>query len=427
MENLVWGMIFVTEVMKYILGEKIFFKRDVKRRWAGCAGLLIYMCIIGSMPIVSEEEQHIIVYAFAVLTTYIMVYQKKIEDFVHILILFIEVSCIEGLVEKMIFNLWLREEYLHLSKEYQLLITGIVVTFIFYTVYIFCKQKRAFETKIRMEYIWILVLCMVVNILLTAAGLYVVKEYVNNQRLQFIMTITNVCSYISVGLVVLFITYIRNANQKLQQLLTTEKQLKEAQEQYYRSLLKKEEETRRNRHDWNNHLICLAELAKKENADSTKQYIDTLIKQNDYLKEKQYDVGNDILNAILCYHFWELEDDISVKVVGRCRNDINIEAADLCVIVSNLIQNAVEYLKNSNMQEKMVLFSIEEGKVYKRISIANSVESNVSESKLKTTIKSDKKNHGIGLQNVRETIERNNGKLEINIQDGMFKADVIWK
>ena len=205
-----------------------------------------------------------------------------------------------------------------------------------------------------------------------------------------------------------------------------EKQLKEAQKQYYNSLLQREEETRKNRHDWNNHLICLAELAQKENADNTKRYIDTLMKQNARLREKQYDVGNDILNAILCRHLSELDDNIAVKIVGKCRNDINIDAVDLCVIVSNLVQNAVEYLKDNNIESKELTFSIEEGNVYKRISVVNSVDKNVSERTLKTTTKSDKRNHGIGLRNVRETIERNGGKLEINIRKGMFRADVIW-
>ena len=426
MEKLVWGIVFIMEVMKYILAEKIFFKREVKRKWAGYAGFLIYMCMITFVQITSEEEQSLTMYGFALVTTFIMVYQKKIEDFVHILIVLIEVTCIEGIIEKLIAHIGQNVGFLDLSKEYQLLITGSVVVFILFVVYIWSKQKRISEIKIRIEYIWVFVLCMVINLLLTASGLYIASKYVMNQRLQFFMTIINIGSYLSVGLVVLFISYIKNMNQRLQQLLMAEKQLKEAQKQYYRSLLQREEETRKNRHDWNNHLICLAELAQKENADNTKRYIDTLMKQNARLKEKQYDMGNDVLNAILCYHLSELDDDISVKIVGKCRNDINIDAVDLCVIVSNLIQNAVEYLKDNNIDSKELTFSIEEGNVYKRISVVNSVDPNMSERNLKTTTKSDKRNHGIGLRNVKETIERNGGKLEINIQEGMFKADVIW-
>ncbi len=319
MENIVWGIIFIMEVMKYILGEKIIFKRDVKRKWAGCVGFLIYLCIISFAQSASEEEQHLIMYGLIVATAYVMIYQKKIEDFVHILILFIEITCIEGITEKMVAFIGRDAGFLDLSDEYQFLITGIVVLFILFAVYFWSKKKRISEIKIRIEYIWVFVLCMVINLLLTASGLYLASKYVTNQRLQFILTIINIGSYLSVGLVVLFISYIKNMNQRLQQLLMAEKQLKEAQKEYYSSLLQREEETRKNRHDWNNHLICLAELAQKESANNTKRYIDTLMNQNARLKEKQYDVGNDVLNAILCCHLSELDDDIAVNIVGKCK------------------------------------------------------------------------------------------------------------
>ena len=427
MENLVWGIVFIMEVMKYILGEKIFFKRTIERKWGGAVVFLVYMLIIWLVPTSKEEVQYIVMYAMAIITVYIMIQQKKVEGFVHILILLIELSCIDGVVEIFIRAILKRIECTNLLYEYQILLNNSIVLILFCVAYIYIKQKKVMRRKIKIEYVWIIILCMMVNILLTAAGLYVAKEYVRNDLFDSFFTITNICSYISVGLMIFFMIYIKNTNQKMQQLLITEKQLKEAQEHYYRSLLKKEEETRKSRHDWNNHLICLAELAKKENADNTKQYIDALMKQNAYLKDRQYDVGNDILNAILCYHLSELDDDISVRIAGKCRNDINIAAVDLCVIVSNLVQNAVEYLKGNNIESKELTVSIEEGNVYKRISVVNSVDPNVSERNLKTTTKSDKRNHGIGLRNVKETIEKNGGKLEINIQEGMFKADVIWK
>ena len=426
MENIILGILFIIQIWKYILAENIFFKRDIKRKWAGIVGFLIYICLIYLVQITSEEEQYIILYTFVLVTTYIMVYQNKIEDFVHILILLIEITCIEGITEKAVAFIGRNAGFLELSNQYQYLITDSLVGIAIFAIYCWNKRKSLFDIKIRLEYVWILVLWMMMNVLLTASGVYVASEYVTNEKFQNLMIFTNICSYLSVGLIVLFITYIKNTNKKLQQLLMVEKQLKDAQKQYYNTLLQKEEETRKNRHDWNNHLMCLAELAQNENADNTKQYIESLIKQSVRLKDKQYDVGNDVLNAILCCHLSELDDDISVKIMGKCRNDMNIGAVDLCVIVSNLVQNAVEYLRDSNIESKELSVSIEEGNVYKRISVVNSVDKNVSERTLKTTTKLDKRNHGIGLRNVRETIERNGGKLEINIRKGMFRADVIW-
>ncbi|MBQ3600181.1 MAG: hypothetical protein II992_03130, partial [Lachnospiraceae bacterium] len=255
MENIILGILFIIQIWKYILAENIFFKRDIKRKWAGIVGFLIYICLIYLVQITSEEEQYIILYTFVLVTTYIMVYQNKIEDFVHILILLIEITCIEGITEKTVAFIGRNAGFLELSNQYQYLITDSLVGIAIFAIYCWNKRKSLFDIKIRLEYVWILVLWMMMNVLLTASGVYVASEYVTNEKFQNLMIFTNICSYLSVGLIVLFITYIKNTNKKLQQLLMVEKQLKDAQKQYYNTLLQREEETRKNRHDWNNHLM----------------------------------------------------------------------------------------------------------------------------------------------------------------------------
>ena len=380
-----------------------------------------------AVPVLKDELRYIIMYILVMVIVYIMVYQNKVEDFIHILILLIELTCIDGLSEKLIVVIFKSIEYIYIREKYQILISRIVVLIIFYVADIFGRKKKIREKNLKIEYIWIIVICMMTNILLTAAGLYVARGYVNNELFESVVSITNICSYLSVGLLILFVVYIRNTNRKLEQLLVVEKQLKEAQEQYYRSLLQKEEETRKNRHDWNNHLICLMELAQKEKALKTTQYIDTLKQQNNKIIRAQYDVGNDIINAILCYYFSDIKNDISIKVIGRCRKELKMNEVDLCVVVSNLIQNAIEYLSRCELKEKLLEFIIEEGDIYQRILIVNSVDKDVSERSIENTTKENKQNHGIGIQNVKDAIERNEGIFKIKIQDGKFVADIILK
>ena len=43
------------------------------------------------------------------------------------------------------------------------------------------------------------------------------------------------------------------------------------------------------------------------------------------------------------------------------------------------------------------------------------------------TVKKDKRNHGIGVRNVKETIERNHGMLQINREEEKFVAEVVLK
>ena len=40
------------------------------------------------------------------------------------------------------------------------------------------------------------------------------------------------------------------------------------------------------------------------------------------------------------------------------------------------------------------------------------------------TSKADKENHGIGIRNVKETVEKNGGIFKINIDQGEFMAKV---
>lgn len=43
------------------------------------------------------------------------------------------------------------------------------------------------------------------------------------------------------------------------------------------------------------------------------------------------------------------------------------------------------------------------------------------------TYKIDKKNHGIGLKNVSEAVQRNNGYFEAGIKNGEYSSIVILK
>ncbi len=54
---------------------------------------------------------------------------------------------------------------------------------------------------------------------------------------------------ISIFLLVIFVVYIKNTNERMEQLLKTERLLKESQVNYYKRSLRKEADTRKYRHD----------------------------------------------------------------------------------------------------------------------------------------------------------------------------------
>jgi sensor histidine kinase regulating citrate/malate metabolism len=138
-------------------------------------------------------------------------------------------------------------------------------------------------------------------------------------------------------------------------------------------------------------------------------------------------VGNEILDAILNYYLPSLKENVKISVTGKCIGNIKVSNMDLCTIFSNLIQNAVEEVAGDSTNEKELYVWIQEGKSYLQIEIINSI-SDVHEATKENFFKSykdDIRNHGIGLRNVKNTLERNGGVLELRKENNKFIATVI--
>ena len=266
MEILVWGIIFIMEVMKYVLGEKICFDGEIKRKKVFCISFVLYVFSMYILQIYISEIHYLLMYVFAIVTVSIMIWKNKKTTIIQVLLLIMGITSLDGVIENLLEYIFLENELWGSFPKYKVLLSSVIGVIILMGLNIlkYCvKRNKSEKKRISIEYIWIIVIGMLANVLLTAAGLYAVKGEIHNERLKNFIRVTNIYSYIAVILIVLFMIYIRNTNQRLQQAIKLERQLKKAQEQYYHSLLQKEEETRKSRHDWNNHLICMAGLAKK--------------------------------------------------------------------------------------------------------------------------------------------------------------------
>lgn len=117
---------------------------------------------------------------------------------------------------------------------------------------------------------------------------------------------------------------------------------------------------------------------------------------------------------------------ITVKVRGMCYRKILANDTDVCTIFSNLLQNAVEAL--SHIDSGSLDIEISEGRHYVQMEIRNSIKPAriiIAGAREIKTSKRDKHNHGYGLQNVGEAIERNSGNFEFYVKDEMFCCEVI--
>ncbi|MBR2409205.1 MAG: sensor histidine kinase [Lachnospiraceae bacterium] len=198
------------------------------------------------------------------------------------------------------------------------------------------------------------------------------------------------------------------------------------QKEYYADVMAKDEELRRFRHDMAAHTQMLQAYCEgAENVD-LKSYVDNMIKEAVRYERKVY-TGNRGADAIISRIEQEAkEKGIRFTVEGVLPGYIRVEAYDLCIILSNLLRNAIEaggQIGESTERYIQLLVGSYEETLYLAVknSVANEVK--IENNRLYTT-KDDKKNHGIGSENVARAVEKYGGIVNYHCDGKCFTAEI---
>lgn len=175
------------------------------------------------------------------------------------------------------------------------------------------------------------------------------------------------------------------------------------------------------RHDYINHMQCIRALIKSNKNSEAEEYINNLSKSS-IISNHSYETGNHILDAIIADKTMVAEkSDIKIEVNGVFTD--KFDSVDLCIIFSNLLDNAIEACSNiSGLRIITIDMKLQQG--YQYIAIRNPYIQN-NNTQLLTT-KQDKTHHGFGLSNVRNAVERHNGELLIT-QGEVFTVEMTLK
>ncbi len=224
----------------------------------------------------------------------------------------------------------------------------------------------------------------------------------------------------------IFLFYSREQYKRLNRL---REEYSEKQIDYYKTLLNQEEDTKKFRHDIRNHIICIEELLETGKLEDVKGYVRDIHQR---LGEISciHDTGNDIINAIINYYANKgREEHISIQVKGRILQDLNIPLMHLGTIVSNLISNAYEAaVKVDSEQNKMINIEIRSGSKYLEFIIQNpTITDRERLDERTTTSKADHKNHGFGIQNIKDVLSKYDGEFQLRDDLDHVTARVTMK
>lgn len=195
---------------------------------------------------------------------------------------------------------------------------------------------------------------------------------------------------------------------------------------YYTDIMAKDEELRRFRHDMAAHTQVLQAYCGNVEDVDLKRYVDNMMKDTVRYERKVY-TGNHGVDAILGRIEQDAkEKEIRFTVEGALPKQTRVEDYDLCIILSNLLRNAMEACEQvrepSERYIKLQVGSYEET-LY--LSVINSVgrEVKIENNRLHTT-KADKKNHGIGSENVARAVGKYGGTVTYQCDRKCFTAEV---
>lgn len=242
---------------------------------------------------------------------------------------------------------------------------------------------------------------------------------------ETIMTI-----WIGIGLIAInVLTYILMKKISEKNIEKTELIIDKMQNELYRmqfeEIQKKYYEMNKIRHDMKNHLQCISSLLDDKEYEKADSYVADMIKNKLDFEFKQISTGNRVVDAISNAKLTQCKNENILTIVKADSIDTSIDNADLCSLIGNIFDNAIEACRKVE-KNKEIHFEINQKKGYINIIMKNSVQGSVIETnpEFKTT-KKNKNIHGYGIRSVKGIVEKYNGMMELFEQDGFFIVD-IW-
>ncbi len=205
----------------------------------------------------------------------------------------------------------------------------------------------------------------------------------------------------------------------------TKLEMYEMQRNHYRLTTEQIKKLSALRHDFKNHLYVIAERIRRSEYEEAISYIDKI---GACTEEASTIVvaENEILSTILTVKNTICKNnDISFDYEINC-GKIHIEDMDLNTVVSNLLDNAIEASEKCEMNQRKIVFKIKEIKQFLAIECSNTCKMKETAKKhIFQTTKENKEEHGYGIENIKETVEKYGGQAEFTCQSGVFYAKIM--
>lgn len=424
--------ILVTEIIKYGIWFAGIDGLHLKRRFLGGSLACGYIGLI--LLGLVDEGTLIVVWNCMVIIMYgCMINCRKEERLAEILKVAFIIICAGEIVGNIM------QSVLQLSlgtyKEFKVsyMASNILIIFCLCILYIVKRKVSIHENeqtkKLYDIIIYSAIVLMGTSLCLTISGIKYISKYVPEKRLEDFIKILVIISFISIICFIIILLYMIRENKLIKKYLENDKLLIMTQKSLYDAMLAKNKATVDFRHDLLGHLVCLNELIHKGDMEKVDAYLENMTGRIELIQNKVYTTENDVIDAVLNYFVAALDEEVRINVEGKCTGELSIEPVELCTITSNIFKNATEALCKKGDRIRYLDVSVMKNRGHMMLRVSNSIQESVpaldKRTGLPETSKEDKENHGIGLRNVKETVEKRGGIFNIDIGQEEFAVAIM--
>ncbi len=194
----------------------------------------------------------------------------------------------------------------------------------------------------------------------------------------------------------------------------------------YRSISENFDKQRKKAHEFKNQIMCIESLIEKKNYGELEEYVrkvsGRLRTEPDYIK-----TNNIIVNAILNSKYQEMLDK-KILFIFKINDlsGLNISDEDVVIILSNLLNNAIEACERCT-DRKYVKMKFMKEKDSTVISVRNPYEGEliITDGEIQTSKKHETAEHGVGIKNIIDVIERYQGSYVMRNNGNEFYFSVV--
>ena len=255
----------------------------------------------------------------------------------------------------------------------------------------------------------------------TFIDIIVIVDNMNNKPNNYFLVLNLGCIVLADLFMIYFIKVMYEKSFLEYEVKSMEKQA-DLQYKYYVRQEQKYNKTLGLLHDINKHIKSIEQLYLNGNTETAVEYTKQISGMLQPLITVKY-TGNPILDILLADYLsimGEKQIDFDIQV-DNVKMDF-MDAMDITTIFGNLFDNAIEAYDNIDNNKKIFL---KIGAYHKMISIR--IENNCTAVKWKNGVPVSEKgqNHGMGLLNVRRSVEKYDGNIKLKVEDKKFIVDIF--